>query len=74
MANPFYNALNGNNQPNIMQQFQQFMSQMKGQNPDQILNELISSGKINQQQLDAAQKQARQMQSMFDSMRGMFGM
>lgn len=74
MPNPVFNALGGNQQPNMMQQFQQFMNQMKGQDPNKILNDLVSSGKVSQQQLDAAQKQAQQMKSMFDGMRGMFGM
>ena len=68
--NPFYQAMN---QPNMMRQFQQFMNQMRGKDPNQIINEMVSSGKISQQQLDAAQKQAQQMQGMFDGMRGMFG-
>lgn len=74
MPNPVFNALGGNQQPNMMQQFQQFMNQMKGQDPNKILNDLVSSGKVSQQQLDAAQKQAQQMKSMFEGMRGMFGM
>ena len=68
--NPFYQAMN---QPNMMRQFQQFMNQMLGNDPNQIINEIVSSGKISQQQLDAAQKQAQQMQGMFEGMRGMFG-
>lgn len=74
MPNPVFNALGGNQQPNMMQQFQQFMTQMKGQDPNKILNDLVSSGKVSQQQLDAAQRQAQQMRSMFDGMRNMFGM
>lgn len=70
--NPLFNALNGNRQPNMLQQFQQFMNQMKGKDPNQMINELVSSGKVSQAQLDAAQKQAQQMQGMFESMRGMF--
>ena len=73
MPNILYNVLNGSKQPNMMQQFQQFMNQMKGQDPDKMLNDLVSSGKISQQQLDAAQKQMQQMRGMFDGMRGMFG-
>lgn len=71
--NPFFQAMGGNRQPNMMQQFQQFMNQMRGKDPNQIINEMVSSGKISQQQLDAAQKQAQQMQGMFEGMRGMFG-
>lgn len=73
MANPIYQALGGNNQSNMLQQFQQFMNQMRGKDPNAIINEMVSSGKISQQQLDAAQKQAQQMQGMFDGMRSMFG-
>ena len=73
MPNPVFNALGGNQQPNMMQQFQQFMSQMKGQDQDKMLNDLVSSGKVSQQQLNAAQKQMQQMRGMFDGMRGMFG-
>ena len=58
--NPLFNALNGNRQSNMLQQFQQFMQQMKGKDPNQMINELVSSGKVSQAQLDAAQKQAQQ--------------
>ena len=73
MANPVYNALNGNKQPNMLQQFQQFMNAMQGRDPNQILNELVSSGKVSQAQLDQAQRQAQQMAAMFEPLRGMFG-
>lgn len=71
--NPFFNIMGGNRQPNMMQQFQQFMEQMKGKDPNAMIQEMVSSGRISQQQLDAAQKQAQQMQGMFEGMRGMFG-
>lgn len=73
MANPVYNALNGNKQHNMLQQFQQFMNAMQGRDPNQILNELVSSGRVSQAQLDQAQRQAQQMQQMFEPLRGMFG-
>lgn len=74
MANPVFEAIgNKRSQPDMAQQFQRFMEQMQGQNPQQILNDLVASGKISQQQLDAAQKQAQQMQGMFNGMRNMFG-
>lgn len=71
--NPFYQAMGGNAQPNMMQRFQQFVSQMQGKDPKAMLNDLVSSGRVSQQQLDAAQRQVQQMQGMFDGMRGMFG-
>ncbi len=71
--NPFFQAMGGNRQSNMMQQFQQFMNQMRGKDPNAMIQELVSSGRVSQQQLDQAQKQAQQMQGMFDGMRGMFG-
>ena len=71
--NPFYQAMGGNRQPNMMQQFQQFMNQMRGKDPNAMIQELVSSGRVSQQQLEAAQKQAQQMQGVFEGMRGMFG-
>lgn len=73
MANPIFKAINGRAQNGgFLQQFPKFMQQMRGKNPTQMLNELVSSGKINQQQLDAAQRQAQQMSGMFDQFKGMF--
>ena len=75
MPNPIFDTLgNKNVQPNMAQQFQQFMNQMRGQDPKKILDGLVSSGKISQHQLDIAQKQAQQLRGMFDRMRGMFGL
>lgn len=68
--NPFFQAMG---QPNMMQQFQAFMNQMKGKDPNSMIQELVSSGQVSQQQLDAAQKQAQQMEAMFEPLRGMFG-
>ena len=65
MANPLYQALG---QPNMLNQFQQFMNSMQGRDPNQILNELISSGKVSQAQLDQAQRQAQQIANTFQSM------
>lgn len=68
--NPFFQAMG---QPNMMQQFQAFMNQMKGKDPNSMIQELVSSGQVSQQQLDQAQRQAQQMASMFEPLRGMFG-
>lgn len=56
-----------------MQMFQQFMQSMRGQDPNQILNQMISSGRITQQQLNQVQMQAKQMESQFDGFKNMFG-
>lgn len=64
MSNPLFWALGGN-QPNMMNEFQQFMSQMQGKNPYQEINKLLQSGAVSQQQLNQAQQMAQQMQGMF---------
>ena len=70
--NPFFNVM-GNHRPNMMQQFQSFMQQMKGKDPNAIISEMMQSGKITQEQYNQTQQQAKQMQGMFDGMRSMFG-
>ncbi len=72
MPNPFFSAMGGG-QSSMIQQFQQFMTQMRGKDPDAMISDMIQSGKITQDQLNQAQQQARQMQGMFDGLRGMFG-
>lgn len=74
MANPLFSLLNGsvgNNQ--MLGQFMNFMSQMKGANPDEILQTMISSGQINQNQLNAAHKKAEEMSAVFNSVKNNFG-
>lgn len=75
MANPIFKMMNNGNRQNgnMLSQFPRFMKKMKGRNPDQIINEFISSGKINQAQLNQVQGMAQQMQSQFDGMKSMFG-
>jgi hypothetical protein len=70
--NPFFGVMGGG-RSNMMQQFQQFMNQMKGKDPNAMIQEMVSSGRISQDQLNQVQKQAQQMSGMFEGMRGMFG-
>lgn len=64
MGNPFFKAMGGGQNP-MMAQFQQFMQQMQGKNPNAIIQDMLQSGKISQAQLNQAQQQAMQMQQMF---------
>ena len=64
MANPLFEALNGNRMAGMLEQFQQFRKEMEGRNPNEEINRLLQSGKINQQQLNQAQQMAQQMQKM----------
>ena len=58
---------------NNLGMFPQFMQQMKGKDPNQIISQMLQSGKINQQQLNMVQQQAQQMQSQFAQFKNMFG-
>lgn len=81
MANPFYDRFNraSNPQPaqpnqgDIGNAFQSFMNQHRGKNADQILSEMVQSGKISQQQLNAAQNYAQQIGGMLSQFKSMFG-
>ena len=73
MSNPIFQALGGHGQNPMLQNFQRFMQQMQGKDPNQIIQQMVSSGRISQAQLDQAQRQAQQMESLFEPMRGMFG-
>ena len=67
MSSPVFGAMSGGQAQGgtMMQQFQRFMQEMKGKNPQEEINKLLQSGKVSQQQLNAAQQQAQQMQGMF---------
>ena len=64
MSNPLFQALN-KSQNNMMGDFQKFMQQMQGKNPNEEINKLLQSGRISQQQLNQAQQMAQQLMGMF---------
>ena len=64
MSNPLFQALN-KSQNNMMCDFQRFMQQMQGKNPNEEINKLLQSGRISQQQLNQAQQMAQQFMGMF---------
>ena len=64
MSNPLFQALGGRQQPNMMNEFQQFIQQMQGKDPNQEIAKLLQSGRITQQQLNQAQQMAQQFQGM----------
>lgn len=59
--NPLYQQMNQNN---IFQQFQQFKSNFHG-DPRQQVQQLLNSGKITQEQYNAAVQKAQMLQKMF---------
>lgn len=67
--NPLFQQMNNNS----FQGFVNFMQQMKGQNPHDIINNLVSSGKVSQQQLADAQNKAKQIESQMGNLKNMFG-
>ena len=73
MPNQLYSKLNGNQQGNMMQQFQRFMNQMQGKNPNEMIEQIVASGQLSQQQLNFIQQQAKNMEQQFSDMRSMFG-
>lgn len=62
-----------NNPMQMLAQFPQFMQQMRGKDPNQILQQMMQSGRVSQQQLNQAQQMAQQMAGQFEQFRGMFG-
>lgn len=74
MKNPFSNASVGNNtQQNGLMQFMQFMNQNKGNNSNDMLQQLVASGRFNQQQLSQAQQIAQQLEAPLAAVKSMFG-
>lgn len=78
MANPLFKDLGGIQSAkgapmNIMQTFQQFMQQNKGKNPNEMIQQLLSSGQLNQNQLNQAQQMAKQMEGPLSAFKSMFG-
>ena len=61
MSNPLYESLNKNN--NIIQQFNQFRRNFKG-DPKQRVQQMLNSGKISQSQYNQAVQKAQLLQSL----------
>lgn len=70
MTNPFFGALGGGHMPgpvgqfqSMMQQFQQFKANFKG-DPKAEVEKLLQSGKLSQAQLNQLQQMAKHFQSL----------
>lgn len=65
MSNPLFQQLGGGQPQNsFMQRFQQFQRMFNG-NPQQMIQQMLNSGQITQEQFNAAVKQANEMMKMF---------
>ena len=74
MGNPFMTAMGSAKGPQGGPMgFVQFMQQMRGQDPQKILDDMMSSGKINQNQLNQAQQMAKKVEGQLSGFRSMFG-
>jgi hypothetical protein len=74
MPNELYNQMKGQNGGDpLMQNFTNFMNQMKGQNPRSIINQMVQSGQVSQQQLNMVQQKAQQMSGIFGQFKNRFG-
>lgn len=57
----------------MMQMFPQFMAQFRGQDPQQLIQQVLSSGRLNQDQINQAQQMQQQMAGQFDGFKSKFG-
>lgn len=73
MGSSLYNSMGRQIQNPIGGQFQQFMDQMQGKNPQEMINQMLTSGQLSQQQLNAIQQRAQQIAPMLNGMKNMFG-
>lgn len=64
MANPLYEQMNAMQGNNIMAQFNAFRQSFKG-DPQQMVQQMLNSGRISQQQFNYAVQQANRLKSMF---------
>ena len=69
MGNPLFNMLGGGMPQNPMnkmiQDYKKFRKEMQGKNPQEEINKMLQSGKLNQNQLNQIQQKAQQMQGLF---------
>lgn len=62
MSNPLFGMMQ-NSQNNLIQRFQQFRQMFRG-DPNQQIQQMLNSGKVNQQQYDKAVQMANQFRQM----------
>ena len=60
MSNPLFRQLGNLGNNNLMQQFNQFKNSFKG-NPQQVVQNMLNSGQISQDQVNKAVQMAKQL-------------
>lgn len=63
--NPLYQSFQNQSQPSIIQQFNQFRQNFKG-DPRQQVQQLLNSGRVSQEQYNRAVRMANQLQQMLN--------
>ena len=61
-------AQGGNKFLQMMNELKRFRQEMQGVNPQDKMNELLRSGKVNQQQIEQANQMAQMAQGLFKGM------
>ena len=64
MVNPMLQHMRSNNPMQMIQQFNQFRQSMQGKDPEAMVNELLRSGKMSQQQFEQLKSQAQSLMSL----------
>ena len=62
--NPLFQQMQPQQNTNLLQKFQQFRQQFQG-DPQQMIQQMMNSGRINQSQYNQAVQMAQQFQKMF---------
>ena len=63
MSNPLFNQLGNSSPNNMIQRFNQFKNSFKG-NPQQMIQQMLNSGQITQEQYNKAVQLANQYMKM----------
>lgn len=61
-----------NNQ--MMNQFENFMQQMRGRDPMSVFNQIVASGRFSQKQINEAHQRAKELEQQFEGIRKRFGL
>lgn len=69
MTNPILQAMGKSAMPNspmnMVQQFMQFKQQMRGKDPQKIVEQMLADGRMSQQQFEQLKQQAEQFKGIF---------
>ena len=64
MLNPMLSQLSSNNPVQMLQRFSEFKRSMQGKDPQAMVNELLQSGKMTQEQFEQLKSQAQNFMSL----------